>query len=431
MIDRNSSIPGRSVPVQVHWLRPGAAVATGQDYIVEAFIPNPLPPPLSRGELLDRVYESLEDAVATLKELEGRCAELPDPRLLWFPLLLREARLSSKIENTIATTDELALFAAGVGQDRPRVREVYNYVEAMEYGLASQRPLTLGLIKDLHRILLAGTESDDKRPGEFRGGQVFLGKPGTEPTTARFVPPPGERVEACMRDLEMFINAPQRWAREASPRWPVPVALAMAHYQFEAIHPFRDGNGRIGRLLVSLGLVSSGLISRPLVHISGFFARDPQQQMYYDALRDVSLKGDWFGWIDLFCRALAAQSRDALQRADQLLALRRRYRDAVSRSKSPLVLALVDLIFESPTLSAPLVVERFRNSALKPGPQTALRALRDLERFGLITYLEGQKPEWYRAGEVLAIADRPSTEETAQATGGQPLPILPPPHPPT
>jgi Fic family protein len=320
-----------------------------------AFVPNPLPPGLEPSWALTL---RLSNADRALAELAGVGRSLPNPRLLIRAFVRREAVLSSRIEGTQASLSDLFFFEAGgehagppgrpPGQD---VREVANYVAALEHGLArlTELPLSLRLIREMHGVLLEGVRGAHPTPGEFRRTQNWIGPPGCTLADAVFVPPPVSQMEDALTALERFLHE--------SSVLPSLVRLAMVHYQLEAIHPFLDGNGRIGRLLIALLLRTEGLLEQPLLYLSAFF--ETNRDEYYSLLLAVSQQGAWEEWISFFLRAVDEQARDARQRATTLLDLRLGYRRSLEKARaSALLLTLVDGLLESPVLTVPLAARR-------------------------------------------------------------------------
>ena len=322
---------------------PGRLVFGQEGYC--AFVPEPLPP----NPVLDRsLILQLTEAYGALGELAGVGHRLPNPHLLIGAFLRREAVLSSRIEGTLATAQELLLFEVMPTEPprTPDVREVANYVRAMEHGLKrlKELPVSLRLLRELHEVLMHGVRGQEKRPGEFRTIQNYVGKPGTPLQEARFVPPPPTEMQQSLNELEKYLH------RESE--WPFLVELALIHYQFEAIHPFIDGNGRIGRLLISLLLCERKLLPQPLLYLSAYFERHKNE--YYDHLLRVSQKGAWLDWIRFFLRGIAEQSRDAVVRSARLLALWEQYRTTMQTPRaSALVLRLIDYLFSYPALTIP------------------------------------------------------------------------------
>ena len=330
-----------STSFREHRIRDGArhdAEVTGV-----AFCPSPLPPNLPLGEMLPKIYPVLLEAERNLSLLEGIASRISNPHLLIGPFSRREAILSSRIENTFASARELALFEEdpqALEDDRDDVREVHNYVSALNHGLASERPISINLIRDMHRILLRSVRGEDKRPGEFRDRQNAIG--GNTFESSRFVPPPTLRVLDCMRDLETFIHK-----KDDIPRL---VRFAMVHYQFEAIHPFLDGNGRVGRLLITLLLCAQSQLTKPLVYVSGYF--EANRQEYYDRLFEVSTRNRWIPWIEFFLRAVATQAEDARSRADRLIALQEEFQTMVREKRaSAKLVEVVDGLFAKPSVT--------------------------------------------------------------------------------
>lgn len=292
--------------------------ATGQYQIsviggesIRAFVPQPLPPepPLDLSGGRQRL---LEQATIAVGRLDSITLLLPDPNLFLYAYVRREAVLSSQIEGTQSSLSDLLLFemeeAPGVPFDD--VTEVSNYVAALEHGMARQRagfPLSNRLIREMHEKLLASGRGSEKGPGEFRHTQNWIG--GTRPGNAYFVPPPPEAIETCMAALERFIhdeNAP----------YPALINAALVHVQFETIHPFLDGNGRIGRLLIALLLHHSGALSQPLLYLSLYFKQHRSE--YYRLLDVVRANGDWEAWLDFFLEGVASTANGAVQTAHRL-----------------------------------------------------------------------------------------------------------------
>jgi Fic family protein len=323
----------------------------------EAFVPRPLPPPM---ESTWALTSALSRADRALAELAGAASALPNPHVLIAPFVRREAVLSSQIEGTQASLSDLFFFESGrafaksPGAAPPAdVREVANYVTALDYGLARVEtlPVSLRLLRELHERLMQGIGGAGVTPGEFRTRQNWIGPPNSRLDDAVFVPPPVSAMERCLHDFEVFIHA--------STDLPALVRIALVHYQFEAIHPFIDGNGRIGRLLISLLLCSEGLLSQPLLSLSAFL--EHHRNDYYRLLLDVSRKGSWSAWIEFFLAGVEEQSRDAIRRTKALLDLRQRYRAQFESARSSaLLLKLVDGLLETPVLTIPQAAKRLK-----------------------------------------------------------------------
>ena len=284
---------------------------------VRAFVPAPLPPepPL----LIEGALQALHDrALLACGRLDGVSALLPDRELFLYAYVRREALLSSQIEGTQSSLADLLLFeleeAPGVPFDD--VVEVSSYVAGLEHGLARLRedfPLSSRLLREIHSRLLARGRGADRLPGEFRRSQNWIG--GTRPGNASFVPPPPGMVDTCMGQLEHFIHGTPDGAHSL----PVLVRAALAHVQFETIHPFLDGNGRLGRLLIVLMLIDAGVLQQPLLYLSLFFKQ--HRSRYYELLSGIREDGDWEAWIDFFLEGVESTATAAVTTAHRLLAL--------------------------------------------------------------------------------------------------------------
>lgn len=289
-------------------------VTTVNGESVRAFIPAPLPPepPLDLSGARQRLLES---ATLALGRLDSITLLLPDPGLFLYAYVRREAVLSSMIEGTQSSLSDLLLFEieGAPGVPFEDVVEVSNYVAALDHGmrrLGDGFPLCNRLIREMHGLLLSRGRGSDKTPGEFRRSQNWIG--GTRPGNAYFVPPPPDRVEDCMAALERFLHD------ENNP-YPVLVKAALAHMQFETIHPFLDGNGRIGRLLIAYVLHHDGILSEPLLYLSLYFKEHRQE--YYRLLDAVRTEGDWETWLDFFLEGIEETAQNAVQTAQRLVAV--------------------------------------------------------------------------------------------------------------
>jgi Fic family protein len=307
-----------------------------------AFVPPPLPPDLHlNGELIKR----LSAADRAIGELAGVGRTLPNPEILTAPIVRREAVLSSRIEGTRASLDQLALFELEASAESDGdVREVYNYVAALARVLAPDRrlPLSLPLLLEAHDTLLTGVRGGHATPGEFRRSQNWIGPPGSVINNATYVPPPHERLWECLGPLEKYLHAEHTL--------PPLATIGLVHYQFEAIHPFIDGNGRVGRLLIILLLIEWNILPAPLLDLSAYI--EPRRDEYYARLLAVSTHGDWAGWLGFFLEAVAEQAVDAVGRARALQRLREEYRARVTTARaSSLLPHLVDALFMTPALT--------------------------------------------------------------------------------
>lgn len=289
----------------------------------KSFVPTALPPqpPLD----MDRLYKSLDQAMKALGGIDALAKLLPDISLFLYMYVRKEALLSSQIEGTQSSLSDLLLFENDEVPSVPAddVEEVSNYIAALNHGLARMKegfPLSVRLIREMHKILLRGGRGANKSPGELRRSQNWIG--GIRPGKARFVPPPPEMVDDLMSDLEKF-------AHDEEQKLPALVKAALIHVQFETIHPFLDGNGRLGRLLITLFLCADGVLAQPILYLSLHFKE--HRQLYYDLLQDVRLKGDWERWCEFFLDGVAATATQAADDARKIIDLLERDRIAISQ----------------------------------------------------------------------------------------------------
>jgi len=346
----------------------GAARRTAGPHGYVAYFPAPLPRAF---ELPARLVPKLADAEAALGRLAGVGQLLPNPHLLIRPYLLREAVASTMIEGTQASLAEI--FELGAAGDRPNadVEEVLSYVDAMEWAVtaAPRLPISTRMLLEAHRRLLSGVRGADRRPGELRSTQNWIGRPGSTVETASFVPPPPDQLAAALTDWERFANE--------DPEMPLLVQDALLHVQFETIHPFLDGNGRLGRLLLVLFLIVRERLTAPLLYLSAGIERE--RDRYYAALNATRTDGDALPWIELFLDVIRSQSIDAVARAERIVELRERYRTVATELGSVNALQVVDLMCENPIVTSRLVEGRL--GVARP---TALRLLRQLGDAGLL-----------------------------------------------
>ena len=301
----------------------GAGRYVSQSTGYRAFIPTPLPPNppvLISGE----IQKLLSQADLALGRLDGSIQTLPNPDLFVFMYIRKEAVLSSQIEGTQSSlNDLLAAEASILTADSPKdVDEVINYVHAMKHGLArlAELPLSVRLIREIHAELLKGVRGSRLTPGELRRSQNWIGPGGSTLNDAAFVPPPPEDVQGALGDLELFLHSPTEI--------PALIQIGLAHVQFETIHPFLDGNGRVGRLLITFYLCERGILHKPVLYLSHFFKR--HRAAYYDNLQAVRDTGDWERWIIFFLRGVIEVSVEAAETARRILALREVHREAVT-----------------------------------------------------------------------------------------------------
>ncbi|MHB0970959.1 MAG: Fic family protein [Thermoanaerobaculia bacterium] len=353
---------------------PGRLIGIGGEYV--AFVPAELPIQVL---FTPRIVATLSAADRALGEVAGVGGRLANPLLLIRPFAQKEAVLSSRIEGTRASLSDLFLFDAApdevsVGSD---VREVRNYVDALRHGLKRIEELPIGtrLLRELHGVLLNSVRGDGSA-GELRRTQVWIG-PTTRMADATFIPPPANEIDALLSNLEKYIH------QESDV--PPLIRLALVHYQFEAIHPFHDGNGRLGRLLIALLLTSEKLLPQPLLYLSAYFER--HRARYYELLRAVSTHGAWEDWIVFFLDAVRAQSSDAVARATKLLALRDRYHARFQSARSSALLhKLVDHLFEFPAITIP-----FAGRLLSVTYRSAQQNVAKLQDVGIVEEVTGQR----------------------------------------
>ena len=373
----------------------GRVIRTSQGYA--AFVPAPLPPALDYGADLVR---ALSRADAALSELSGLGRHLPNPHLLIAPYVRREAVLSSRIEGTKATLSDLLrdeMPGPAVSRRTSDVREVRNYVVALEHGIRRLKalPLSLKLVRELHAHLMKGVRGGQATPGEFRRSQNWIGPPGSTLADATYVPPPPNEMRQALSDWERFLHERDRF--------PDLVQCALMHEQFEAIHPFHDGNGRVGRLLITLFLIERGRLSEPLLYLSAYIERT--RRTYYDLLQRVRTHGDWNGWLHYFLAGVGETAGQAVRQARRLEGLREKYRRRFVRK--PKALALVDQLFVNPYITVARAAE-----ILEVSNPTARQTVALLQKEGLLREISGRA--WgrlYLAGPILKAIETPPEPE--------------------
>ncbi|HQF90433.1 MAG TPA: Fic family protein [Methanofastidiosum sp.] len=312
----------------------------GDQYNV--FIPNPLPPNIEFDEELVLILSRAEEK---LGKLSGVCLTLPSPNLLIIPYLRKEAIMSTRIEGTRISMQEVLLSEAKEREEKTKdAQEVVNYINTVNYALTKieKSPINVELIKEMHKVLMEGVRGDEKAPGEFREVQNWIGSELSKVSDANFVPPNPEAVPKLMEDLIEYLNTEHNV--------PVLVRCALMHYQFETIHPFCDGNGRIGRSLITVYLCKKKKIIKPLLYISEFFEKHRLE--YNELLLKTGQTGKFEGWIKFFLKAVEVQSEDASVRAHKLLYLRESYRKRVQReAQSSDILNIIDYLFSNPFIT--------------------------------------------------------------------------------
>ena len=338
---------------------------------VRAFVPAPLPP-VPPVELSGALQPALERALLALGRLDMVATLLPDTSIFLYAYVRKEALLSSQIEGTQSSLSELLLFelpqAPGVPTDD--VAEVARYVRAMEHGLARLRdgfPLSNRLIREIHAILLTEGRGSSKAPGEFRGSQNWIG--GTRPGNARFVPPPPQLVGDSMSDLEKFLHAEDVGL-------PLLVRVAFAHAQFETIHPFLDGNGRVGRLLITLLLCDSGVLKEPLLYLSLYFKENRDE--YYHLLGEIRRTGDWESWLQFFFEGVSTTAESAVETVHRLTELFHNDRECIeSLGRSAISVLKVHEVLKQRVVTS--IQTACADTGLSfPAASSALKRLEDL-----------------------------------------------------
>lgn len=368
----------------------------GNKWAFWSFLPAPIPRELA---LTPATIKALSEADAALGKLAGLGALIRDPQLLIGPYLTREAVASSRIEGTQASLSDVLQAEAGGGTgNNEDVAEVERYIEATHQGyeLVKTLPITQRLILELHRTLLAGVRGAEKLPGEFRRTPVWVGSPTDSPDTAVYVPPLPTEIPDLIKDWESFVNTPGDL--------PTLIRCALMHYQFETIHPFLDGNGRIGRLLINLMLMEEGRLPTPLLYMSGYL--ETHRQEYYTRLQEVRERGNIQEWLQFFLTAVRRSADDAVSRSERLVALREDYLAEASKTRSNLP-ALVDMMFTNPFLTVSRVE---RQTGLTN--QGARNLIKEAARRGWVEEIgalgRGGRMYWV-ARELYQIIDEPVT----------------------
>ncbi len=345
------------------------------------FIPNPLPPaPPIR---YDAKLQDLEErANRALGRLEGISTFLPDPTLFLYSYIRKEAVLSSQIEGAQSSLSDLLLFEnkEAPGVPLSDVQEVSNYVSAMQHGLRRLKkgfPLSLRLIKEIHALLLKGTRGNEKEPGEFRRSQNRIG--GSRPGNALYVPPPPHEIMPAMGALEKFMHNEPAYT-------PTLIKAGLSHAQFETIHPFLDGNGRVGRLLITFILCAEGVLSQPLLYLSLYFKR--YRTAYYDVLQRTRTKGDWEGWLKFYLAGVEDVSKQASDTAKKLYSMFDQHRQQIQQigKAAGSALRVHELLKKRIILSLPVA-----QAELKLSFPAVNKAMANLEKLGLVREFTGKQ----------------------------------------
>ncbi|MDQ2994277.1 MAG: Fic family protein [Pseudomonadota bacterium] len=370
----------------------GKVIRTPTGY--KAFLPDPLPP--SFAWEIDLI-NSLSNADYVLGKLAAEAAKLPNPYLLIRPFIAKEAVLSSKIEGTQATLGEILANEAGVNVDRnpDDIQEVQNYIRALEYGLnrLQELPLSLRLITEIHFKLMQGVRGSHATPGEFRRTQNWIGIPGCTLNTAKYVPPTPENLPDCLSSFETFLHD-----RSLPPL----IHIALCHYQFESIHPFLDGNGRVGRLLITMLLIERNLLPSPILYVSAFF--EATREEYYKQLYNVSRQGSWSEWLSYFLNGIAAQSLDVLSRTERINSILFEWQIKVASRNETVAQEIIKHLAVNPFLTIKKISE-----TLNIAFTTAQRAVTKLAKHDIITQVSpGKRDRVFCAKEILAILEEPT-----------------------
>jgi Fic family protein len=369
----------------------GKLIPTIHDQL--AYVPNELAPEID----LAAIFNAYGAASRGIAALNAKITQLGNPNIILRPLQRREALTSSAMEGTYTTSDELALLEAGEERNaRAETREVNNYRDALTHAVQSmdKLPISHRLICQTHEKLLGGLpggQGGNKRPGEYKQFQNWIG--GVTIETARFVPPPPEETQICMDRLEAFIN------REAPEKIDPLLEAALIHYQFETIHPFADGNGRVGRILIPIILLDRRLIQSPVFYPSASI--EGHKDEYIDLMYNVSAKGEWTEWLAFFLRICADTCAKSVEIVDRLVQLNAEFkRKAMEKHRSNNVIQLIDEMFKSPVTSTPLV-----QKLLNVTPPAARQTIRNLEEIGLLEKMTfSAKPEYFIARSITEIA---------------------------
>ncbi len=371
----------------------GQAIYTPRGYW--AFIPAPLPPDISYDPHL---VLALSKADTALSELSGLGHYIINPHLLISSYIRKEAVLSSRIEGTRASIADLLindLESTDSASSSADLKEVQNYVAALEYGIArlDSLPLSLRLVREIHAQLMEGVRGGNATPGEFRRSQNWIGPAGSTLADAPYVPPPVDEMTACLAKWELFL--------QDHGSFPDLIQCALLHEQFEAIHPFLDGNGRIGRLLITLFLIERRRLAQPLLYLSTYI--EAHRQEYYDLLQRVRTHGDWNSWLHYFLQGVEETSKQAVQQAGALMDLREQLH--IELRGKPKAAALIDPLFTNPYMTVSRAAE-----LLSVSLPTARQVVRTLEESGVLQEVTGRAwGKTYVATRILRLIEN-STE---------------------
>jgi len=377
-------------------MRAGTYVKQATGY--QAFIPAPLPPdpPVEIDAELGRL---MSEADRALGRLDGVATVLPNPDLFVSMYVRQEAVLSSQIEGTQSTLEDVLQFEVdSKGREYPKdIQEVVNYVRAMNYGLERLKtlPLSLRLIREIHGKLLEGARGSHRTPGEFRTSQNWIGPSGCTINTATFVPPPAHEMNEALDRMEKFLH---------DDSLPLLVQCGLAHAQFETIHPFLDGNGRVGRLLITFLLCHRQALARPLLYLSHYLKQHRTE--YYDRLMAIRNDGDWEGWLKFFVRGVYEVSQEATEMARKILRLREKHRQLLSEklAEEKLTATPYDFVFLEYLIEQPIVTIRMVEHRLNCVFVTANKVVNRFVKLGLLEEVTGyQRNRRFRYAPYLAL----------------------------
>lgn len=384
-------------------MRSGQFVKQAAGYV--AFLPAALPPapPIDIDPELTRL---LSDADLALGRLDGIATVLPNPDLFVSMYIRQEAVLSSQIEGTQSTLEDVLQFEIdSKGQEFPKdIEEVVNYVSAMNYGLERLKtlPLSMRLIREIHSKLLTGVRGSNRTPGEFRTSQNWIGPPGCTLANATFIPPPVHEMQVALDNLETFLH---------DDAMPLLMQCGLAHAQFETIHPFLDGNGRVGRLLITFLLCQKRALGRPLLYLSHYLKHHRTE--YYDRLMSIRKAGDWEGWLKFFVRGVHQVSSEAANTARNILKLREDHRKLLNEklAKDKLAATPYDFIFLEYLFEQPIITVRLAEHRLNCVFVTANKVVERFVKLGLLEEMTGfQRNRRFRYAPYLALFESAQME---------------------
>lgn len=372
---------------------PGRVIKSLNGFFV--YIPNPLPPDFDWSSKLLTRLASAERSIARLEEV-GQ--SFPVPHVVARPFVQKEAVLSSQIEGTQTTFQSLLRYEAqqlSFIKEEQDVHEVQNYIKALDYGLKRIQtlPVSNRLIREMHAILMKGVRGELLTPGEVRRSQNWIGRPGATLEKARYVPPPVDEMQECLADLEKYIHEESEL--------PALIRVGLIHYQFEAIHPFLDGNGRMGRLLITLLLTTWQILTQPLLYLSIFIEKNKTE--YYDRLLAVTQKGEWEEWLLFFLDGVHEQAEDAVEKIKALQKLREKYQEKLSKDRSrKRLLEMIDYFISTPISS---VSQAEQGTEL--GNYSVINGyFEKLSNYGIIKEVTGkERNRVYVASEILKILE--------------------------